>query len=93
MFANTLLTDGFNVDDNLDLSYGSNLRVASHEPLTSHQGLETSNIIIPSIGKNINTLVTDSFVEGTKNLDETGLGIDPMTDFVLNLDASYNLGV
>lgn len=93
LFANTLLNDDFQINDNLDnldtTNYSSVLvhpNVATNQSMSDAQSLDES--LVANLEKNLEIIQQDE-INKTKN--EIDLVLNPMTDFVFNLDTSFNL--
>jgi hypothetical protein len=87
LFANTLLNDDFHINDNLanlDTDYSSVLPVNSQN-LSENQSLNDN--LVSSLEKKLEIIQQEEI----KSKSEIDLVLSPMTDFVFNLDTSFNL--
>lgn len=86
LFAGTLLTDDFDVNNNLnnlEIHYNPVISIESQHLPSNHS---LNNDELPTLEKNVDLISRES----TKNKDGE-ICIDPLTEFVLNLEPSFNL--
>lgn len=92
LFANTLLNDEFRINDNLanldTTNYSSVvLPDVASQSLSDSQALDEN--LVTSLEKNLEIIQQ----EQEQEIKESNLVMNPMTDFVFNLDTSFDLTV